>query len=1024
MASYIPQIQGANYDITPYQPDLGFLSSVLQTKERQYEKGLSEVASGYSNIINAPVTDYGNIQKKKEYSRSAQEGLKKLAATDLSLSKNVAQAEALYAPFWEDDIMLRDISYTKYANTELGRLNSWKYSNDPEVRKQYSDASRRDIEQGLEDLSMANRDENKYRKLQKRSATVAPDIDGDVDKAWEAEIGKGKENGVSTVTTTRDGAMITEYNGIKSKDAYRTYYLSKVGNKYDEWFKMIARVNTYDDKKSIRINNPYLDEKGVNEHYAADAIAQIGNNYKKIADSYNDQAGYYDKQIGLLVEQARKHQKGVLSAEQASQLAEWKQKADMYKQEGSKYSQEYWNNYSPVTIDDKPNEKYARTFHDIVEYPEQYIANIQKITQAENWAAGRAAITSTKKEVDPLWHEHAFWEDKRVEHELTKRGQDITARGQTLHWGETTGTDIHGNILPGFNPDRAHGWYGKIDNTEASSVANPYSGNYLGQHTVEPAKLPDGVDRIQEAVKQQANSVADQVFNPEVNGITGIVLRQWGMDKNTIIDFSQACKRMMDGTVLKDPKEIAAVEAVKGLLKNHGVGYEMNGPGSLQSAIIDAAGSVSQELRHSPNQDDVERGKQLMAGYTVAEHRRNAYLTTQKNIDKAIKDNILSKPEYNQLTINTPNGKRLISSEDILPIVKSMNLTDRSGNPVNSDELAKAIVSGAVTEEVVRNGQTALVYNGKKVEIPHSYDQFNNNSADDIYRNFVQTYGRPSTFGILRKKANQEAVGSMKQYKDGVIYKEYGYDPNASVKGNNSQENYALNLAPELANPGNTYEFYTYKPGTNEKVALKEGEQVVRNILNSTTSVKSMVGAIVPTTNDEGQDVYMVHMKPEYGTKKDKKDNPYAGQTVYMRVSPNATGEYMRNVPKNTGNYIYGDLYNGGTYRSNKVLNGMGVEYTVRGYKPGPDGRSTVASVYMTLSTPDPDHPGQITKEVIDVDVPMTGPTGKSADEIVNATIGTAINHGNKVVANTKLANSKITKGVHVDDALKMLNGK
>lgn len=1035
MATFLPGVTDNALRTPTLDLDYSFLQANQQKKDTQYIQGLSEVSAGYNAILNAKVTDYANIQKKQEYAKVAEDGLKKLSRADLSLPANVAQAETLYSPFWQDDILLQDIGYTKYADNELRKLDSWKMSKDKDVHSMYSDYAVRYIQQGLQKLQGAGRDRNNYRKLDKREAVPFYDIDADVDSAWQKEVGTGK--GIETVISDGHGALITQYNGIKSKDAYRTYYLSKIGNKYDKQLKVIASVKAQDARDNISRMLPGVDEDTINSKFAEGVLGELGTSYKKVADSYNDQATYWAAKKKDIIDQVKQKQKGVIYQEQEGNLAYYDQMMKQYNNAGAQYSQEYWNRYSPVTVDGKVNEGYNKSLESIKLDPESYIQNVEKIAMAENWASGRASVSSEKKELDPVWNAYREQRNKDIEHQLTRRSQDITSRGQTLDWMQRTGTDLQGNQLPGFDPDRASGWYGKIDNGDGSGVYgggyNPATGDITGYHTVEPAKLPGGIDAIQQSLNQRANNVAAQIFNPDPDGISGIALSSLGFTREQIIDFSEAAKTMSDGTRLTNTKQIDAWNKVKDALTQHGVKYPILGPAAMQSALIEYSGNVAQQLMNGDKQEDVEKGNRLLAGYITAQTQRDIYLKSKQNLDNAIKNKILTDKDnkYDKLIVKDPHGgKRVITVNDMIQDFPELDLVGASDNTplhLTSRDVAELYDKG----EFNYGGEGNVTINGKSYRfrdlgilgmqegLNNEY-KFNKHFHDTI----LPKYGYSKKFNELRKEASATALDGMKEYKNGVIYKEIGYDPNASKKGNKGQEQFALRLAPELANPSNTQLFYN--GSTGEPIGEKD-EQVIRSMLTNVKDVQENVGSIVRTRNDKDEKVFAIHFQSANSnsnvTAEGEKLNKFAGKTVMLRVSPNAQGLTINSIPDNQGSYIYGDIYNGATYSSNELLKNMGITYQVKGYDYGADGRATKASVVITQRVKDPDHIGQyIDKPTVDVTIPLIGSAGKNADQVMNAVIGTVVAHGNENVYNNNQAHNKNPEqGKNIDQVLKEL---
>lgn len=83
--------------------------------------------------------------------------MKNLSSVDLSLPENLTNADGVFAPFWEGEMMLQDASLTKYYNSEIGKaLATWD-APDEKVRSQYSDVAVRYLQNGLEKLQGAGR---------------------------------------------------------------------------------------------------------------------------------------------------------------------------------------------------------------------------------------------------------------------------------------------------------------------------------------------------------------------------------------------------------------------------------------------------------------------------------------------------------------------------------------------------------------------------------------------------------------------------------------------------------------------------------------------------------------------------------------------------------------------------------------------------------------------------------------------------------------------------------------------------
>ena len=121
MATPYAQITDSSQSLQPAlnNVDYSFLQQGLAKRSLDFEQGLSQIKNDYSSILNAPLTSTENVEQRKQYIGQIQEGLKKVATTDVSLPQNVTQAENLYAPFWKDSDILIDQAATKHLQNQF-----------------------------------------------------------------------------------------------------------------------------------------------------------------------------------------------------------------------------------------------------------------------------------------------------------------------------------------------------------------------------------------------------------------------------------------------------------------------------------------------------------------------------------------------------------------------------------------------------------------------------------------------------------------------------------------------------------------------------------------------------------------------------------------------------------------------------------------------------------------------------------------------------------------------------------------
>jgi hypothetical protein len=114
MASYIPGLTDFIPDIQPFQPDWGTIDRTLRTKQGRYDQGYSSLQSTYSGLLNMPQLKQDQIDKREKFLKGAYKILGDLSTVDLSLPENVAAAQNVFAPLYEDTDFLGNASISKH----------------------------------------------------------------------------------------------------------------------------------------------------------------------------------------------------------------------------------------------------------------------------------------------------------------------------------------------------------------------------------------------------------------------------------------------------------------------------------------------------------------------------------------------------------------------------------------------------------------------------------------------------------------------------------------------------------------------------------------------------------------------------------------------------------------------------------------------------------------------------------------------------------------------------------------------
>jgi hypothetical protein len=126
MATYIPNVTDTFPEIQPFRPDYSFLQSALQYKQSKFDTAFNQLNSIYGSILNAPLTRGINQERRDEFIKSADAEMKKITSLDLSLPQNVQLASNVFKPFYEDQNLVYDITFTKKAQNALAEGERFK----------------------------------------------------------------------------------------------------------------------------------------------------------------------------------------------------------------------------------------------------------------------------------------------------------------------------------------------------------------------------------------------------------------------------------------------------------------------------------------------------------------------------------------------------------------------------------------------------------------------------------------------------------------------------------------------------------------------------------------------------------------------------------------------------------------------------------------------------------------------------------------------------------------------------------
>ena len=112
MATYVPGSEQYLPDIKPFTPDYKFLSQVLDVRQDRYNVNWQATNDVYNKVVYADLSRTDTGERREQYVNNLGPSLEKISGMDLSLAQNAQSAKAVFAPFFEDKLIVKDMVKT------------------------------------------------------------------------------------------------------------------------------------------------------------------------------------------------------------------------------------------------------------------------------------------------------------------------------------------------------------------------------------------------------------------------------------------------------------------------------------------------------------------------------------------------------------------------------------------------------------------------------------------------------------------------------------------------------------------------------------------------------------------------------------------------------------------------------------------------------------------------------------------------------------------------------------------------
>tara|TARA_R100000231_G_scaffold120237_1_gene90356 strand:+ start:2946 stop:6035 length:3090 start_codon:yes stop_codon:yes gene_type:complete len=298
MATYVQGYKMYDREATPFVPDYKFLSNVLSTRQTRYDQNYKAINDAYSRVVFADLSKEENKEKRDQFAQQIAPKMAQISGYDLSLRQNADMAAGVFAPFYEDDNIVRDLTNT--ANYKFGTRYADALSRSP-------DKSQRDLwwQPGVDHLNMQM---EKYLAASPEEAlnmtigkyTPNPNL-------YEYSLALLDEQGFSVEKDilTEDGRWIVKQkNGdLVTDQAYA--YLNRAlmdDPRVINGYRVKSEVDAYNFAKNAVQNGEFANFAQAEEFWARDTIDKISTQAalelgedKKKAEEMGDMAARWEE---------------------------------------------------------------------------------------------------------------------------------------------------------------------------------------------------------------------------------------------------------------------------------------------------------------------------------------------------------------------------------------------------------------------------------------------------------------------------------------------------------------------------------------------------------------------------------------------------------------------------------------------------------------------------------------------------------------------------------------------------------
>ena len=159
MATYVPGVPQYLPNFTPFTPDYKFLSNVLDTKTQKYNSNYKALNDLYGKVVYGELSRKDTKAMREQFTQNLGPRLEQISGMDLSMMQNAEAAKSIFKPFFEEDLIVKDLVSTKIYRKEMQGAEALKNNPDLKMRTMYWQEGVQKMQYEMEDFVNATEEE-------------------------------------------------------------------------------------------------------------------------------------------------------------------------------------------------------------------------------------------------------------------------------------------------------------------------------------------------------------------------------------------------------------------------------------------------------------------------------------------------------------------------------------------------------------------------------------------------------------------------------------------------------------------------------------------------------------------------------------------------------------------------------------------------------------------------------------------------------------------------------------------------